>query len=1035
VNGTYTLQGQEGDGANSGFLGFGCKTNSRTYNNTVHISNLKTISYTGDTVGTANRTLAVSAHVVDPNDGPRALSGQSVTFALGGGGSVTTTTNASGNASANLALDTPPRTATLTVSTPATPFFTAASTTAQITIESIPTVTTVAATTPSVYGEPVTFSASVSHDAGLDATGQLQFVVDGHNLGGPVPLANSTATSPSTSQLDPGDHDVVARYLGDANYAPSTSAARTATVEKAATTTTLMSTPNPTSFGQPVTFTAEVAVVAPGAATPTGSVQFTVDGAPFGTAVPLTGSSASLHVSSLGAGNHSVSATYNGDARLQRSSSAELTQGVDRAATTVTFDPAGNAVSGQRVSFTVHVDTVPAGGTPDGIVQFSVDGVPLGDPVTLTGGTATSPSIALRAGSHTVVADYQGTSNFSGSQAQTTQVVDPAPTSVAVDSTPNPSVFGQPVTFRASVQVLPPGAGPATGQVQFAVDGHAVGLPVDLVDGMATADPISDLPVGAHDVTASFLGDADFQASSSDPLAQTVNRARTTTQLTSSANPSVWGQPVTLTAAVSVVAPGAGNPTGTITFTDGSSVLGSAPVGPDTGEQASITIDSLGVGPHAITASYGGDGSFVDSSDALTQTVHRAQTSTLLVSSANPATSGQAVRFTATVTPVAPGAGTPTGTVSFTVNGAAIGSPVALSDGSATSAAFSSLSPGTYDIRATYDGDVHFVGSSAGLDQGTGQTVAQGSTALQLSSGPNPSSFGDTVTFTARVSAVAPATGSPTGVVDFYEGDVLLGAVSLVRGTADSLATFTTASLATGSHAVTAEYLGNFNFLGSSNSVSQVVGQVPTVTGLSAAPNPAVYGDSVTLTATVSAQPAGAGTPTGSVTFMDGETVLGTGALSATADGQQAVLTMPLLPGAHNLVAMYAGTARYLASTSPVVSETVQRAPSHLVARSYISQTPPFPEGVLISGRLEATLTGNNGAPLPGETLVFSTTQVHTDGNVIHICTAVTDANGTAACDGSTLIPASVLDGGFDVTFNGSATYEPTTVHQSVSTP
>jgi hypothetical protein len=47
----------------------------------------------------------------------------------------------------------------------------------------------------------------------------------------------------------------------------------------------------------------------------------------------------------------------------------------------------------------------------------------------------------------------------------------------------------------------------------------------------------------------------------------------------------------------------------------------------------------------------------------------------------------------------------------------------------------------------------------------------------------------------------------------------------------------------------------------------------------------------------------------------------------------------------------------------------------------------------------------------------------------------VTDANGTAACDGSTLIPASVLDGGFDVTFNGSATYEPTTVHQSVSTP
>jgi hypothetical protein len=684
------------------------------------------------------------------------------------------------------------------------------------------------------------------------------------------------------------------------------------------------------------------------------------------------------------------------------------------------------------VNFTVHVDTVPAGGTPNGLVQFTVDGQPLGDPVALSGATATSPSIALLAGLHTVIADYQGNANFSGAQAQLTQEVDAARTATTVTSSPNPSVFGQPVTFQASVHVVAPGAGTPTGQVQFAVDGTPVGTPVDLVDGAATSAPMAALTVGDHDVTATYLGDLNFARSTAEPLTQTVNRAKTTTHVTSSANPSVWGQPVTLTATVSVVAPGAGNPTGTITFTDGTTVLGSAPVGPDTGEQASVTTEALGVGPHAVTASYDGDQNFIASSDALTQTVQRAQTSTVLTSSANPASSGQAVRFTAVITPVAPGAGDPTGTVTFTVNGAAIGSPVPVSDGTATSAAFTSLSPGTYDIRASYSGDPHFVGSSAALDQGTGQSVQQGATTLALTSGPNPSAFGDTVAFTATVTAVAPATGSPTGVVDFYEGDVLLGAVSLVAGNSGSVATFASSALRTGSHAITAEYLGNFNFTGSSDSVSQVVGQVPTVTGLTAAPNPAVYGDAVTLTATVSTTPATQGPATGTVTFLDGATVLGSVPLAGTPDGQQATLTVPMQPGDHELVARYSGTSRFLASSSPVVAENVQRAPSHLTARSFITKTDTgAPQ---IYGRVQATLTGNGGAPLPGETLVFSTTQ-QTDHSVIHICTAVTDGDGVAECDATTLLTASTLDAGYDVTFNGSAAYLPTTVHQAVNEP
>jgi Big-like domain-containing protein len=209
---------------------------------------------------------------------------------------------------------------------------------------------------------------------------------------------------------------------------------------------------------------------------------------------------------------------------------------------------------------------------------------------------------------------------------------------------------------------------------------------------------------------------------------------------------------------------------------------------------------------------------------------------------------------------------------------------------------------------------------------------------------------------------------------------------------------------------------------------------VPTITGLTAAPNPATFGGSVTLTAFVAASPASAGTPIGSVTFLDGSTVLGTATLASVSGQQQATLTVPGLgAGTHTLKATYSGNATFAGSTSITVAEVLQRAASHLVARSFITDSPSFPPGLQIYGTVQATLTGNGGAALAGETIVFSTTQVNTDGQTIHICTAVTDSDGVATCDATTLFPASTLDGGFDVTFNGSASYAPATVHQPVN--
>jgi hypothetical protein len=352
----------------------------------------------------------------------------------------------------------------------------------------------------------------------------------------------------------------------------------------------------------------------------------------------------------------------------------------------------------------------------------------------------------------------------------------------------------------------------------------------------------------------------------------------------------------------------------------------------------------------------------------------------------------------------------------------------------ATSVAFASLTPGTYDIGASYSGDGSFVGSSAALDEGNGQTVDQAATSMTLDSTPNPAAFGETVSFTATVTAQAPATGTPTGVVDFFDGQELLGAVSLTAVDPGSAsAVFAWSSLGAGTHAISAQYVGNFNFAGATASRSQVVGTQPTVTGLTAAPNPATYGDAVTLTATVAADPAGSGTPTGTVTFLDGTTVLGTADLADVNRTQQATLTVPRLEaGTHRVTASYGGNAAFTASASPAVTENVLRAQPALSVTPYFSRlNNNDPTTLLISTELTAVLTGVGDEPLAGQTLVFQTTPKLGDFP-IGMCTVATDGNGVATCDGTFALPLSVLDNGFDVRFAGSVDYLPLSVHTRI---
>lgn len=118
----------------------------------------------------------------------------------------------------------------------------------------------------------------------------------------------------------------------------------------------------------------------------------------------------------------------------------------------------------------------------------------------------------------------------------------------------------------------------------------------------------------------------------------------------------------------------------------------------------------MGAGNHSITAVYLGSTSFASrTSAAVAQTVNQAQTTTTLSSSRNPASFGQNVTFTAVVKPVAPGAGTPTGTVIFYDDNSVLGSAT-LVNGKATFST-SNLARGTHAITVKYVGDANFLSS------------------------------------------------------------------------------------------------------------------------------------------------------------------------------------------------------------------------------------------------------------------------------------------------------------------------------------
>jgi amino acid permease len=188
------------------------------------------------------------------------------------------------------------------------------------------------------------------------------------------------------------------------------------------------------------------------------------------------------------------------------------------------------------------------------------------------------------------------------------------------------------------------------------------------------------------------------------------------------------------------------------------------------------------------------------------------------------------------------------------------------------------------------------------------------STATTLVSLPNPSVYGQAITFTATVTSTV---GTPTGSVDFYDDEVLMGAGTL---NSSGEATFSTSAIQVGTHVVTAMYTGDSNYAASVGTLSpnQQVNKASTATTLVSLPNPSVYGQAITFTATVTST---VGTPTGSVDFYDDEVLMGAGTLNSS--GEATFSTSALQVGTHVITATYSGDNNYAVSTGRLSSDQV----------------------------------------------------------------------------------------------------------------
>jgi hypothetical protein len=471
-------------------------------------------------------------------------------------------------------------------------------------------------------------------------------------------------------------------------------------------------------------------------------------------------------------------------------------------------------------------------------------------------------------------------------------------------------------------------------------------------NGTFSAPNVLGLPFSAAEVlsaplTSTVALDLVATLPAGNEISVFVNQGANTLSLTSSTNPSIIAQPVTLSATVHPLFPSAIS--GSVVFADGPNTLGSSPVSP--AGVSTLTATFVASGTHPLVAVYSGSSTLVGGSSAsLSQKVNAATATVSLTGSGTPTVFGQVVSLTTIVTASGGGA-VPTGSINL-FDGSSIILSGTLDGGGKFVASTSSLSLGSHTLTAQYSGDANY---AAATSSPLVQTVNKSNAAVILASTTNPSVFGQALLFSASVSASG-GTGIPTGTVTLNDSGVSVGSTPLNSA---GIAGFGGIVLNAGSHSLIAVYSGDQNFSsGASSLITQIVSKADSTISLSSLPNPSTFGQPVQLNAIVAGTAGGA--PSGSVMFSDGAIQLGSAVLN---NGRAALSISSLGTGLHNITASYAGDGNFNPSIASGASSVIQTVAKSNTAATISTSPNPSAPGQAVTVTATIAALGGNASP------------------------------------------------------------------------
>jgi autotransporter-associated beta strand protein len=901
--------------------------------------------------------------------------------------------------------------------------------TLSLTVSPAATTTTLASIPNTVYGEPATFSATViNNGTSGPATGMLRFVevtASGDVILDTETLNGSGMATFSINTLGLGSHTIRADYLGTSNLNASSSdgssTTRTYMVSPADTNITLGSSKNASVVRDSVTFTVTVTPQSPSTLTPVvGSV--TIIDTSNGNAVVGMGTLNSsgqftVMTSSLTVGTHDLQANFTDASGRYLNNSATLSQMVNQIGTmTAIVSSANPSTLNSSVTFTATVSPTNSSVVPTGMIEFRIDGNVVDTKTLDMMGKATYSISSLGVGNHPVSATYSPDADFAVSGPATlTQTIGNIATTTTVSSSDSTAYPTQAVTFTATIGVPSGSNAIPTGTVTFFDTFNSVTTMLgstSVMNFQATLPPItfSATQVGTHEITATFTSDdpTNIQDSSTqDPqFVETVAKVVSTTTLTSSDTTAFPTQNITFTATVS--GSEGGVPGGTVTFKvdGGPDIVVNVMATPNPNEgKASFTTSftAAQLGSHTITASYSGTDVFTATPTpvSLNETVAKVISTTTLTSSDTSAFPTQNITFTATVS--GPEGGVPDGMVTFKVDGGpdivvnVMATPNPNEGNASFTTSFTAAQLGSHTITASYSGSDVFTATPTPVS--LTETVAKVISTTTLASSDTSAFPTQNITFTATVSG--PEGGVPGGMVTFkIDGgpDIPVNVTptgSLNQGHASFTTSFTALQL--GSHTITASYSGSDVFTATPTpvSVAESVAKVPTNISLVSSDNTSFPGQSVTFTATVTANEGGA--PGGKVAFQinGGPDILADVIPTGTNQGQATLTTSTLDIGIDQVIsARYNGTDVFLATPPTAVLQSVASLVTTTTLSS--SDTSSFPTQ-------EVTFTATIGVP-PGNGVVpTGTVTFKVDGNPVTGSSNIDVTGGQATFSTSSL--------------------------------